>query len=115
MRGSPSRAGNVVAGPYVYSLIFGMSVPDVSGKAIANLARPTSSASGAGLPRRHPVHRERGARGAAIGIEAGPRLLARVHTRAYNQDGTLVAEFKRAVLVPRKQNVRSPKPEADVD
>jgi acyl dehydratase len=27
----------------------------------------------------------------------------RVHTRAYNQDGTLVAEFKRAVLVPRKQ------------
>ena len=29
---------NVVAGPYVYSLIFGMTVSDVSGKAIANLA-----------------------------------------------------------------------------
>ena len=26
----------------------------------------------------------------------------RVHTRVYKQDGTLVAEFKRAVLVPRK-------------
>jgi hypothetical protein len=25
-----------------------------------------------------------------------------VHTRIYNQEGTLVAEFKRAVLVPRK-------------
>jgi hypothetical protein len=25
-----------------------------------------------------------------------------VHTRAYNQDGVLVAEFKRVVLVPRK-------------
>jgi hypothetical protein len=25
-----------------------------------------------------------------------------VHTRAYNQEGTLVAEFKRAVLVPRR-------------
>jgi len=25
-----------------------------------------------------------------------------VHTRAYNQDGILVAEYKRAVLVPRK-------------
>jgi hypothetical protein len=25
-----------------------------------------------------------------------------VHTRVYKQDGTLVAEFKRAVLVPRK-------------
>jgi acyl dehydratase len=29
------------------------------------------------------------------------RGVVRVHTRAYNQDGTLVAEFKRAVLVPR--------------
>jgi hypothetical protein len=26
----------------------------------------------------------------------------RVHTRVYKEDGTLVAEFKRAVLVPRK-------------
>jgi hypothetical protein len=25
-----------------------------------------------------------------------------VHTRAYNQEGLLVAEFKRVVLVPRK-------------
>jgi hypothetical protein len=25
-----------------------------------------------------------------------------VHTRAFNQDGVLVAEFKRVVLVPRK-------------
>jgi acyl dehydratase len=25
-----------------------------------------------------------------------------VHTRVYKQDGTLVAEFKRAVLVPRR-------------
>ena len=27
--------------------------------------------------------------------------IVRVHTRAFNQEGTLVAEFKRAVLVPR--------------
>jgi hypothetical protein len=26
-----------------------------------------------------------------------------VHTRAFNQDGVLVAEFKRVVLVPRKE------------
>jgi hypothetical protein len=26
----------------------------------------------------------------------------RVHTRVFKEDGTLVAEFKRAVLVPRK-------------
>src|SRR5918994_1427631 len=30
------------------------------------------------------------------------RGVVRVHTRVYKQDGTLVAEFKRAVLVPRK-------------
>src|SRR5436305_10609222 len=29
---------NVVAGPYVYSLVFGMTVADVSGKASATLA-----------------------------------------------------------------------------
>jgi len=26
----------------------------------------------------------------------------KVHTRVFKQDGTLVAEFKRAVLVPRR-------------
>jgi acyl dehydratase len=30
------------------------------------------------------------------------RGVVKVHTRVLNQDGTLVAEFKRAVLVPRK-------------
>jgi len=28
----------------------------------------------------------------------------RVHTRVLNQDGVLVAEFKRLVLVPRKRS-----------
>jgi acyl dehydratase len=28
--------------------------------------------------------------------------VVKVHTRVYKQDGTLVAEFKRAVLVPRR-------------
>jgi acyl dehydratase len=31
------------------------------------------------------------------------RGIVKVHTRAYKQDGTMVAEFKRAVLVPRKE------------
>ena len=30
------------------------------------------------------------------------RGIVKVHTRVYKQDGTLVAEFKRAVLIPRK-------------
>ena len=43
---------NVVVGNYIYSLLLGMSVPDVSGKAIANLEieslrhiAPTSNSS----------------------------------------------------------------------
>ncbi len=31
------------------------------------------------------------------------RGVVKVHTRVLNQDGTLVAEFKRAVLVPRRE------------
>jgi acyl dehydratase len=30
------------------------------------------------------------------------RGTVKVHTRVFNQDGTLVAEFKRLVLVPRQ-------------
>jgi acyl dehydratase len=43
------------------------------------------------------------------------RGIVRVHTRVYKQDGTLVAEFKRAVLVPRKAEGEAPKAEGDVD
>jgi acyl dehydratase len=105
---------NVVAGPYVYSLIFGMTVPDVSGKAIANLATDELS---------HPAPVFHGdtlfVESEVLDVrpsESKPdRGVVRVHTRAYKQDGTLVAEFKRAVLVPRKPNGEAPKAEADVD
>ena len=35
------------------------------------------------------------------------RGVVKVHTRVYKQDGTLVAEFKRAVLVPREPGAGS--------
>jgi acyl dehydratase len=35
------------------------------------------------------------------------RGTVRVHTRVFNQDGTLVAEFKRLVLVPRREAGRT--------
>src|SRR6476469_3646616 len=112
--GKSQQGRNVVAGPYVYSLIFGMSVPDVSGKAIANLAtdelkHPAPVFHGDTLYTESEVLEVRPS-------ESKPdRGVVRVHTRAYNQDGTLVAEFKRAVLVPRKPNGEVPKAEADVD
>jgi hypothetical protein len=36
------------------------------------------------------------------------RGTVKAQTRAYNQDGVLVAEFKRVVLVPRKHPGESP-------
>ncbi len=92
---------NVVVGPLVYSLALGMSVSDVSGKAIANLATEELS---------HPAPVFHGdtlfAESEVLEVrpsESKPdRGMVRVHTRVYKEDGTLVAEFKRAVLVPRK-------------
>jgi len=92
---------NVVAGPYVYSLIFGMTVADVSGKAIANLATEE-------LSHPAPVFHGDTLYVESEVLEVKPsrskpdRGTVKVHTRAYNQDGVLVAEFKRVVLVPRR-------------
>jgi acyl dehydratase len=105
---------NVVVGPYVYSLIFGMTVADVSGKALANLAtdelrHPAPVFHGDTLYTESEVLEVRPS-------ESKPdRGVVRVHTRAYNQDGTLVAEFKRAVLVPRRPNGETPTAEGPVD
>jgi acyl dehydratase len=112
--GQSQQGRNVVAGPYVYSLIFGMTVPDVSGKAIANLAtdelkHPAPVFHGDTLYTESEVLEVRPS-------ESKPdRGIVRVHTRAYKQDGTLVAEFKRAVLVPRKPNGETPTAEGQVD
>jgi acyl dehydratase len=92
---------NVVVGTFVYSLMFGMSVSDVSGKAIANLAteelsHPAPVFHGDTLFAESEVLEKRESQ------SKPDRGTVKVHTRAYNQDGVLVAEFKRVVLVPRK-------------
>jgi acyl dehydratase len=99
--GESQQGRNVVVGPLVYSLALGMSVGDVSGKAIANLATEDL---------RHPAPVFHGdtlfAESEVLDVKESStkpdRGVVRVHTRVYKQDGTLVAEFKRAVLVPRK-------------
>jgi acyl dehydratase len=93
---------NVVVGPLVYSLALGMSVADVSGKAIANLATEDLS---------HPAPVFHGdtlfAESEVLEVRPSQskqdRGVVKVHTRVFKQDGTLVAEFKRAVLVPRRE------------
>jgi acyl dehydratase len=105
---------NVVVGPLVYSLALGMSVSDVSGKAIANLATE-------GLKHPAPVFH-----GDTLYCESEvlekkeskskpDRGTVKVHTRVLNQDGVLVAEFKRLVLVPRKNPGSADSAEGNVE
>jgi len=92
---------NVVVGSLVYSIMLGMSVSDVSGKAIANLATEE-------LQHPAPVFHGDTLFVESEVLEVKPssskpdRGVVRVKTDAYKQDGTLVATFKRAVLVPRR-------------
>ena len=99
---SQSQQGrNVVVGPLVYSLALGMSVSDVSGKAIANLATEELS---------HPAPVFHGdtlfVESEVLDVRPSQskpdRGVVKVRTDVYNQDGVLVATFKRAVLIPRK-------------
>jgi acyl dehydratase len=92
---------NVVVGTYVYSLALGISVPDISGKSLANLATEELS---------HPApvfHGDTLFVESEV-LECRPssskpdRGIVKVHTRVYNQDGVLVTEFKRLSLIPRK-------------
>ena len=78
-----------------------MSVSDVSGKAIANLAteelkHPAPVFHGDTLYCESEVLEKRESQ------SKPDRGTVRVHTRVLNQDGVLVAEFKRLVLVPRR-------------
>jgi acyl dehydratase len=104
---------NVVVGPLVYSLAVGMTVSDVSGKAIANLATEELS---------HPAPVFHGdtlfCESEVLDVKPSrskpDRGTVRVHTRVLNQDGVLVAEFKRLVLVPRRDAGATP-PEGEVE
>lgn len=94
---------NVVVGPYVYSLALGMSVSDISGKAIANLAteelsHPNPVFHGDTLFAETEVLECKESR------SKPDRGIVRVHTKVLNQDGVLVAEFKRLVLVPKRDS-----------
>jgi acyl dehydratase len=105
---------NVVVGPLVYSLALGMSVSDVSGKAIANLAteelkHPAPVFHGDTLFCESEVLEKRESQ------SKPDRGTVRVHTRVLNQDGVLVAEFKRLVLVPRRHPGPAGTPEANVE
>jgi acyl dehydratase len=92
---------NVVVGNYIYSLLLGMSVPDVSGKAIANLE--VSS-----LKHIAPTFHGDTIYGETEVLDRTPskskqdRGIVAVETRGYKQDGTVVCVFQRKVMVPKR-------------
>ena len=90
---------NVVVGPYVYSLALGMSVSDISGKAIANLAtealsHPNPVFHGDTLFAETEVLEKRES-------QSRPGFgIVTVRTRGLNQRDEAVIEFERSIMLP---------------
>jgi acyl dehydratase len=89
---------NVVVGNLVYSLVLGMSVPDVSGAAIANLEVET-------LIHRYPtfhgdtIYAETRVLGKTPSTSKPDRGVVLVESKGFNQDGQEVCYFRRRVMV----------------
>lgn len=93
---------NLVVGTFVYAALLGMSVPDTSGKAIAALGTER-------LRHVAPLHHGDTLYAESSVLEARPSSsrpnsgVVTIETRGYNQDKTLVCEFRRSFLVPRRE------------
>ncbi len=93
---------NVVVGNLVYSLVLGMSVPDVSGSAIANLEIET-------LQHKNPTFHGDTIYAVTTVTDKVPssskpdRGVVTVESRGFNQDGVEVCFFRRKVLVWRRE------------
>jgi acyl dehydratase len=92
---------NLVVGTYVYALLLGMSVPDISGRAIANLGaenlrhvapfHPGDTLYGMTEVTNARLSKSRPAAG-----------ILTVATTGTNQDDVVVCTFTRSVLLPRR-------------
>lgn len=91
----------LVVGTLVFSLVVGMTVRDVSGRAIANLMYESVNHEG-------PVHIGDTLRAETEVLEVRPsqtrtdRGVVWVETRAFNQRNERVLTFRRKVLVPKR-------------
>jgi acyl dehydratase len=89
---------NVVVGNLVYSVVLGMSVPDVSGAAVANLeveelkhAKPTFHGD--------TIYAETKVLDSKESSSKPDRGIVTVETRGFNQRGEEVCYFRRKVMV----------------
>lgn len=100
--GTTAFGKNVVVGNYIYSLLLGMSVTDVSGAAIANLEIES-------LRHVHPTFHGDTIYGQTKVVDKVPsasksdRGVVTVETMGFNQDGVVVCTFRRKVLVAKRE------------
>lgn len=91
----------IVVGSYIYSLLLGMSMRDVSGRAIANLGTD-------GLRHIAPLFHGDTLYGRSEVLSTRPSAsrpaagILTVRTKGTNQSGELVCQFSRSVLLPRR-------------
>jgi acyl dehydratase len=92
----------VVVGNLVYSLVLGMSVPDVSGAAIANLEVES-------LIHRHPtfhgdtIYAESRVLALNPSTSKNDRGVVTIETKGFNQEGREVCYFRRKVMVWKRE------------
>jgi acyl dehydratase len=92
---------NMVVGTLIYALLLGMSVPDISGRAIASLGVRS-------LEHLEPVFHGDTLYGSSEVLEVRvsatkpDRGVLTVRTAGANQDGVRVCVFERSVLLPRE-------------
>ena len=91
----------VVVGTLVFSLVVGMTVRDISGKAIANLGyedichiRPVYV--------NDTLHAETKVLDCRLSKTKPDRGIVKVETKAFNQDNEMVLRFSRTILIPKK-------------
>jgi acyl dehydratase len=101
--GKSHRYGQVlVVGTYVLSLVVGMSVADISGKAIVNLSYENVKHDGPVF-----VGDTLNAETEILSVEVSARDpncgVVQVETRAYNQHAERVLTLRRRFLVPKRQ------------
>lgn len=91
----------LVVGPLVFSCVVGMTVADISGKAIANLGYEAIEHNGPTFAG-DTLYAETTVLDKRESRKNPDRGIIRVETRGVNQRGEVVLTFRRNVLIPKR-------------
>lgn len=91
----------LVVGTLVFSLVVGLTVADISGRAIANLAYEGVNHDGP-VHIGDTLHAETEVLEMRVSQSRPERGIVYVETRAFNQKGERILTFRRRVLIPKR-------------